>query len=62
MSAAALEKEIDEVVAAVEPDAVVLSEVTSLWAAIERMQRKLAGMGTLLARRVDDAGAWRAAT
>src|SRR5450631_1971421 len=56
-------REIDEflevLVERLDPDAVPLSEVTELWSAFAAVERRAAAAKLLLARRVEDAGAWK---
>ena len=57
----ALEHELGEVVGALNPDAVALADVTALWKSFDAIERYAAASKMLLARRVDEAGAWRTA-
>ncbi len=44
---------------ALEPDAVALTDAEPMWDAFDRIERHAANAKTLLARRVEDAAAWR---
>ncbi|HEX5097581.1 MAG TPA: DUF222 domain-containing protein [Acidimicrobiia bacterium] len=59
-SAQALCNELSELVGSLDPDAVPLCDVTKLWKTFDAIERYAAAGKTLLARRVDDAGAWKA--
>jgi hypothetical protein len=56
-----LRDEALEFAARIDPDAVPLPEVTAVWKAVLEAAQILTGVATLLARRVEDAEAWKAA-
>jgi hypothetical protein len=49
------------VVDALEPDAISLRDAVPMWDALDAAQRKISAAKTLLARRVDESGAWQRA-
>jgi hypothetical protein len=59
-SVRALCEELGEIVGSLEPDAVPLADVPALWKSFDAIERYAAAGKTLLARKVDDAGAWKA--
>jgi hypothetical protein len=58
---AVVREQLAGVVHALEPDAVPLPEVVSLWDAFDAVERHAAAAKTLLARRVDDSRMWQRA-
>jgi hypothetical protein len=62
LDVAAVRAERDRVGAllrALEPDAVALTDAEAMWSAFDRIERHAANAKTLLARRVEEAAAWR---
>ena len=53
--------ELRDLVGSLDPDAVPLCDATTLWKTFDAIERFGTAGKTLLARRVDDAGAWKAA-
>ncbi len=54
-----IECALSELVAEFDPDAVPLGEAPVLWEQFDRVERLAASAKILLARRVDEAGAWK---
>ena len=52
--------ELSDLVGGLDPDAVALCDATALWKTFDAIERLGAAGKTLLARKVDDAGAWKA--